>query len=77
MCSRECVLSLHWDTNKFRIGLTTEQANNRLQKDGPNKIDGAGTVSIVEILLRQVSNSLTIVNTTLLYTIHQKHANKL
>jgi hypothetical protein len=44
-----------------RIGLTTEQANKRLERDGPNKIDGAGTVSIGEILLRQVSNSLTIV----------------
>jgi Na+-exporting ATPase len=44
-----------------RIGLSTEQAANRLERDGPNKVDGAGTVSIGEILLRQVSNSLTIV----------------
>lgn len=43
-------------------GLTSEQAKSRLERDGPNAIDGAGTVSVGEILLRQVSNSLTIVS---------------
>jgi len=45
-----------------RHGLTSEQAKSRLERDGANQIDGAGTVSIGEILLRQVSNSLTIVS---------------
>lgn len=45
-----------------RHGLTSEQAKTRLEKDGPNQLDGTGTVSIGEILLRQVSNSLTIVS---------------
>ena len=45
-----------------QTGLTSEQAKLRLERDGPNQIDGAGTVSIGEILLRQVSNSLTIVS---------------
>lgn len=44
-----------------RNGLTSSEAADRLAKDGHNKIDGAGTVSIGKILLRQVSNSLTIV----------------
>lgn len=43
-------------------GLTSEQAKQRLERDGPNQIDGAGTVSIGQILLRQISNSLTIVS---------------
>lgn len=45
-----------------RIGLSTAQATSRLERDGLNKIDGAGSVSIAAILLRQVSNSLTIVS---------------
>jgi hypothetical protein len=44
-----------------RNGLSNTEATKRLERDGPNKLDGAGTVSIGEVLLRQVSNSLTIV----------------
>ncbi|KAH7393631.1 putative calcium-transporting ATPase 3 [Cadophora sp. MPI-SDFR-AT-0126] len=42
-------------------GLSSPEAVSRLERDGPNKIDGSGKVSIGEVLLRQVSNSLTIV----------------
>ncbi|KAH6670439.1 putative calcium-transporting ATPase 3 [Halenospora varia] len=42
-------------------GLLTSKAKARLERDGANKIDGSGQVSIWEVLLRQVSNSLTIV----------------
>ncbi|CAG8975453.1 hypothetical protein HYALB_00004767 [Hymenoscyphus albidus] len=42
-------------------GLSTDEAEKRLQIHGPNSLEGAGQVSIWEILLRQVSNSLTIV----------------
>lgn len=45
-----------------KIGLSSAQAASRLERDGPNKLDGAGSVSIAAILLRQVSNSLTIVS---------------
>lgn len=56
-------LDLRWGfSDNVRIGLSTAQATARLERDGPNKIDGAGTVSIAAILLRQVSNSLTIVS---------------
>lgn len=45
-----------------RNGLTCSEAVTRLENDGPNKIDGSGKVSIGAVLLRQVSNSLTIVS---------------
>ena len=45
-----------------RTGLSTSEAENRLELHGPNKIDGSGQVSIWEVLLRQISNSLTIVS---------------
>ncbi|KAH9221739.1 hypothetical protein DL95DRAFT_355067, partial [Leptodontidium sp. 2 PMI_412] len=43
-----------------QLGLSSTEAASRLQRDGPNKIDGSGKVSIGEVLLRQISNSLTI-----------------
>lgn len=49
-------------TNTSRIGLSSTEAAKRLERDGGNKLDGVGKVSIGEILLRQVSNSLTIVS---------------
>ncbi|CZR65470.1 related to potassium/sodium P-type ATPase [Phialocephala subalpina] len=42
-------------------GLSSNEATARLQRDGPNKLEGAGQVSVAKVLLRQVSNSLTIV----------------
>ncbi|EKD17951.1 uncharacterized protein L3040_004491 [Drepanopeziza brunnea f. sp. 'multigermtubi'] len=44
-----------------RQGLSSSEATARLERGDANKIDGSGKVSIVEVLLRQVSNSLTIV----------------
>ncbi|CAL3965589.1 unnamed protein product [Diplocarpon coronariae] len=42
-------------------GITSAEARARLERDGPNRIAGAGQVSVGEVLLKQVSNSLTIV----------------
>jgi P-type Na+/K+ transporter len=42
-------------------GLTNSEAATRLQKDGPNKIKDGERISVFQILLRQVSNSLTLV----------------
>ncbi|KAI1076889.1 potassium/sodium eff [Whalleya microplaca] len=42
-------------------GLTSSEAAHRLEHDGPNKVEGAKGLSVWKILLRQVSNSLTMV----------------
>ncbi|KGQ01513.1 potassium/sodium efflux P-type ATPase, fungal-type [Paracoccidioides lutzii Pb01] len=42
-------------------GLSSSEATSRLQRDGLNKVKGAEGVSLWKILLRQVSNSLTLV----------------
>ncbi|KAF1996981.1 potassium/sodium eff [Amniculicola lignicola CBS 123094] len=42
-------------------GLSVSEAESRLQHYGPNKVKGAEGLSMWQILLRQVSNSLTIV----------------
>ncbi|PSN75348.1 hypothetical protein BS50DRAFT_38461 [Corynespora cassiicola Philippines] len=41
-------------------GLSVAEAASRLQLYGPNKVKGAEGLSLWEILLRQVSNSLTL-----------------
>ncbi|KAF2276536.1 uncharacterized protein EI97DRAFT_43305 [Westerdykella ornata] len=46
-------------------GLSATEAESRLRLYGPNKVKGAEGLSLWEILLRQVSNSLTIVSTFL------------
>ncbi|KAK7934544.1 ATPase Na K transporting alpha [Apiospora marii] len=45
----------------FGHGLTGAEAARRLGQDGPNAVKGAKGLSVWEILLRQVSNSLTVV----------------
>ena len=42
-------------------GLTSHEAAGRLAKDGPNKIKDTKRISMFQILLRQICNSLTIV----------------
>ncbi|KAI1798909.1 potassium/sodium eff [Daldinia bambusicola] len=42
-------------------GLDAGEAARRLERDGPNKMEGAQGLSVWKILLRQVSNSLTVV----------------
>ncbi|OAX84844.1 potassium/sodium efflux P-type ATPase, fungal-type [Emergomyces africanus] len=42
-------------------GLSSTEAASRLERDGLNKVKGAEGVSLWKILLRQVSNSLTLV----------------
>ncbi|KAF2021092.1 potassium/sodium eff [Aaosphaeria arxii CBS 175.79] len=42
-------------------GLSATEAESRLRLHGPNKVKGAEGLSLWEILLRQVSNSLTLV----------------
>lgn len=63
--SNDC---LSW-TDENRNGLSTSEAEKRLQLHGANKLEGAGQVSIWEILLRQISNSLTIVS---ILTLHDE-----
>ncbi|RJE21220.1 P-type ATPase [Aspergillus sclerotialis] len=46
---------------KLDDGLTTEEANARLQKYGPNKLDEGEGVSMVKILVRQVANAMMLV----------------
>ncbi|KAI5856138.1 potassium/sodium eff [Durotheca rogersii] len=45
----------------IRNGLAGSEAAHRLEQDGPNRVEGAQGLSVWKILLRQVSNSLTIV----------------
>ncbi|KIX00309.1 potassium/sodium efflux P-type ATPase, fungal-type [Rhinocladiella mackenziei CBS 650.93] len=42
-------------------GLSTHEATARLAKDGPNKLKDTERISIFQIFMRQVSNSLTVV----------------
>ncbi|KAJ1337784.1 P-type Na+/K+ transporter [Microdochium nivale] len=42
-------------------GLTNSDAARRLEEDGPNKVEGAKGLSLWTILVRQVSNALTMV----------------
>ncbi|KAH7040948.1 uncharacterized protein B0I36DRAFT_281587 [Microdochium trichocladiopsis] len=42
-------------------GLTSSDAARRLEDDGPNKVEGAKGLSLWTILVRQVSNALTMV----------------
>ncbi|KAI0173076.1 potassium/sodium eff [Hypoxylon sp. FL1284] len=48
------------ETN-VKNGLSSGEAARRLERDGPNKVEGAQGLSVWKILLRQVSNSLTVV----------------
>jgi Na+-exporting ATPase len=45
----------------FRNGLAADEAATRLAANGPNRLKDGKKVSVFEILLRQVSNSLTFV----------------
>ncbi|KAI9783059.1 MAG: hypothetical protein M1839_004228 [Geoglossum umbratile] len=47
-------------------GLSAAEAASRLARDGPNKLEEDEGVSVWEVLLRQVSNSLTMVSTPVL-----------
>lgn len=42
-------------------GLDTDEANHRLNRDGPNTVTSSGGASLWTIFLRQISNSLTVV----------------
>lgn len=44
-----------------KSGLSPQEAKTRLERDGRNRLEGSGKISIGEVLLRQVSNALTIV----------------
>ena len=53
-------------------GLTSSEAESRLQKYGRNELDDGPGVSPVKILVRQVANAMTLVKrTTLPYTDHR------
>lgn len=45
-------------------GLTTSEAESRLQKYGRNELDDGPGVSPVKILIRQVANAMTLVKRT-------------
>lgn len=49
------------DNYSIRHGLSSTEAASRLGRDGLNKVKGAQGISLWKILLRQVSNSLTLV----------------
>ncbi|OTB10257.1 hypothetical protein K445DRAFT_309635 [Daldinia sp. EC12] len=53
-------LERHLETD-VENGLDCGEAARRLEHDGPNKMEGAQGLSVWKILLRQVSNSLTMV----------------
>lgn len=42
-------------------GLESDEANRRLDRDGPNTVTSSGGASLWTIFLRQISNSLTVV----------------
>lgn len=46
---------------RLRNGLSSTEAASRLERDGPNTVREMEGVSVWGILLRQVSNSLTLV----------------
>lgn len=43
-------------------GLSTQDAQSRLARNGPNKLEGDEGVGVWRVLVRQVSNSLTLVS---------------
>ncbi|KAL4873912.1 hypothetical protein BDV12DRAFT_67 [Aspergillus spectabilis] len=45
----------------FQHGLSNADASSRLERDGPNSVGGMEGLSVWKILLRQVSNSLTLI----------------
>lgn len=53
-------IGLLWQTD-LENGLSKADAAARLERDGPNRIEGAKGLSIWEIVMRQISNSLTLV----------------
>lgn len=46
----------------LKNGLATKVAEERLARDGPNKLEGDEGIGIWRVLVRQVSNSLTLVS---------------
>jgi|SRR5690606_27687537 len=46
----------------LKNGLCSQDAKDRLVSNGPNRLETQGGVSVIEVLLRQVSNSLTLVS---------------
>ena len=42
-------------------GITTDEANRRLQQYGPNKLDEGEGISLLKILVRQVANAMMLV----------------
>lgn len=56
---------------KLEDGLPAQDAQARLARDGPNKLEGDEGVGVWRVLVRQVSNSLTLVS--LVIFIHYHH----
>lgn len=59
-CISVGILRQTWQTD-LDNGLSKDEANARLERDGPNRLEGAKGLSIWEIVMRQISNSLTLV----------------
>lgn len=57
----ECVQQIGANTAD---GLTSQEAESRLQKYGPNELDDGPGVQPVKILIRQVANAMTLVKRT-------------
>ncbi|KAB5542757.1 calcium-transporting ATPase [Coniochaeta sp. 2T2.1] len=63
----------HGLRSHLQHGLTTAEVVVRLQRDGPNKVETSAGTSALQILARQVSNSLTVVLVAVMvlsFTIH-------
>ncbi|ORX63817.1 hypothetical protein K493DRAFT_322069, partial [Basidiobolus meristosporus CBS 931.73] len=45
----------------IQVGLTTNEAKQRLEKYGPNEMSGQGGPSAFRVLFRQIANALTLV----------------
>lgn len=54
---------------KVDDGLTTEEANARLKKYGPNKLDEGEGVSVLDILIRQIANAMMLVKGPTFFTL--------
>lgn len=54
-------VAIYLGTN-LEDGLSTQDAQRKLARDGPNKLEGDEGVGVWRVLVRQVSNSLTLVS---------------
>lgn len=64
--TKPAVVADRLQTN-LQNGLSDQEAQRRLAENGPNRLESKGGVSVWGVLLRQVSNSLTLVWKSLIF----------